>query len=165
METKKNNRAVIIGIGNLLMKDEGFGIHVIRYLEEHFRLPDDVDLVDAGTAGIYMAPVFEEAKRAIVIDVIALDLAPGTIVQLDHVEMAGKSVTTSMSSHQIGVLEMLEICRFRGTVPEKTDFFCVVPEVIEAGLDLSAPLWPKVEEMAEKVTSTLKKEGYRIEDA
>jgi len=162
---REKNGAAVIGIGNLLMSDEGFGIHVIRYLEKNFRFPEDVNLVDAGTAGIYMAPVFEDVDRAIVVDVIALDLRPGSIVRLSHGDMSGKGVTTSMSPHQIGVLEILEICRFRGTAPERIDFFCSVPERIEAGTGLSSTLSPLVKEIGGLVVDTLRKEGYRIEDA
>ena len=165
MHTVERKGAAVIGIGNLLMRDEGFGIHVIRYLEDNYRFPDDVIVIDGGTAGIYLAPAFESARHVIVIDVIALDLPPGTMVQLDYKEMSGKSLTTSMSSHQIGILEILEICRFRGTVPERMDFFCVVPHVVETGLDLSIFLRSRVEDMGKQVVQTLERQGHRIEHA
>ena len=165
MMKKKNGAAAVIGIGNLLMRDEGFGVHVIRHLEENFRFPPNVNLVDAGTAGIYMAPIFEDVRRAIVVDVIALDDKPGSIVHLSHEGMVGKSVSTSMSPHQIGVLEVLEICRFRQTLPEIIDFFCVIPETVEVGISLSQTLFPRVAEVASLVVTTLKQEGYPAEDA
>ncbi len=165
MMKKKNRAAAVIGIGNLLMRDEGFGVHVIRYLEENFRFPPNVNLVDAGTAGIYMAPIFEDATWAIVVDIIALDSKPGSIIHLSHEGMVGKSVSTSMSPHQVGVLEVLEICRFRETLPETIDFFCVVPETVEVGTSLSQTLFPRMAEVAGLVVETLKREGYQAEHA
>jgi len=155
----------VIGIGNLIMGDEGFGIHVIRHLEKNYRFSPDVSLIDGGTAGIYMAPVFEEVKRAIVVDVIAADLEPGSIVRLSHEGMQGRSVSASMSPHQIGVLEVLEICRFRGTAPERIDFICVVPEKIEPGVELSPALSSRTAEVADIVAQILSQEGFLVENA
>ena len=163
-DTGKKN-AAIIGIGNLIMGDDGFGIHVIQYLEKHFRFPEDVNLVDGGTAGIYMAPLFEATDRAIVIDVIAMDLEPGSIVCLGHDEMKGRITSSSMSPHQIGVLEVLEICRFNGTAPRKVDFICVVPDKILPSTRLSPALSPITAKVALMVTDILKQEGFSIEDA
>ncbi len=162
MNGTEKKGAAIIGIGNLLMRDEGFGVHVIRYLEKSFCFPDDVGLVDGGTAGIYMAPVFEDVNHAIVVDVIALDREPGTVVCLSHEGMRGKGPALSMSPHQIGVLEILEVCRFRGTLPERIEFLCVVPEKIEAGTSLSPCLAPKVAEVAHLAVNELKAQGYNI---
>ncbi len=157
--------AAIIGIGNLLMKDEGFGVHVIRYLEKNFRFPGEIDLVDAGTAGIYMAPVFEEVAKAIVVDVIALDKEPGSLVHLSYEGMMAKGLSLYMSPHQIGVLEILEVCRFRGTLPGEIDFFCVVPKIIEAGITLSPCVASRVAEISRLVVNDLRQDGYPIENA
>jgi len=56
----KTKKAGILGIGNLLLCDESFGVHVVEYLEEHYTFPESVTVFDAGTAGIYMAPFLEE---------------------------------------------------------------------------------------------------------
>ncbi len=156
----------IIGIGNVLMGDEGFGVHVIRYLEETYKFPDNIKLVDCGTAGIYMAPFFEEADKAIVVDVAHLkDHPPGTIFSLKHHEMMGKDIQSSMSPHQIGVLEVLEICRLRDTLPSAIDFCLVVPEQIKPGVDLSDTIAPKVKEVAHLIVGNLTGQGIEITNA
>ncbi len=81
----KGERVSVIGIGNLLMGDDGFGVHVLRFLESRYYFPANVRLVDCGTAGIYMAPVFEETDMVVMIDSASIDgHAPGSIVRLDH---------------------------------------------------------------------------------
>ena len=144
----KNKITGILGIGNLLLGDEGFGVHVIRYLEDHCSFPDHVRLLDGGTAGIYMAPFFEEIDRLIVIDVVRLDGPAGSIHRFNADDLKGAQVQLRMSPHQLGILEVLEICRLRDQAPEEVEFIGVVPAEMETGMELSAPLAASVEEVA-----------------
>ncbi len=148
------------------MMDEGFGVHVIKYLERNYKFPQNCSLVDAGTAGIYLAPYFEGADWAIVIDILDKgDEEPGTFFRLSHEDMTGKAIQTSMSPHQLGVLEILEICRLRERLPERIDFFCVVPRLIGQGVELSPVLKGVVPKVAEKIVSELKREGIKVKGA
>ena len=160
-----NKNISIIGIGNLLMGDEGFGVHVIRYLEKRFVFPHSVRLVDCGTAGIYMAPVFEQAKIAMVVDAAGIEGEPGQVIRLDHTGMCGRQIQSSMSPHQIGVLEVLEICRLRGNLPELIEFFLVIPFDIEPGIELSSVVAPRVREVSDMIVSRLRDMGLEIKDA
>ena len=165
METRRY-KATVIGVGNLLMGDDGFGVHVIRFLEENFVFPQEVRIIDCGTAGIYMAPAFEATERAIVVDAAAMKgYAPGTVVRLSHEEVNVRQIQSSLSPHQIGVLEVLEICRFRGNMPESVDFFLVVPQRVEPGLELSGILVPRVREVARIVVDELRKEAIAVKNA
>ncbi len=162
----KTRKASIIGIGNFLMADEGFGVHVLKFLEENYTFPKEIRLIDCGTAGIYMAPVFENADIAMVIDAASIEgHGPGDIVVLDHRGMSGRMIQSSMSPHQIGVLEVLEICRLRGNLPSTILFFLAIPKEVAPGVELSETLRPKVLEVANMVVDRLRKEGFSIKDA
>ncbi len=159
-------RASVIGIGNLLMTDEGFGVHVIRFLEKKYSFPPSVQLIDCGTAGIYMAPVFEQTDVALIVDAAAIEgHPPGTLITLDHKGMSGRQIQTSMSPHQVGVLEVLEICRLRGNLPSCIEFYLVIPKDIGPGIELSPEVHRKVPEVAKKIVTRLQKEGFDIKDA
>lgn len=149
----------ILGIGNLLLGDEGFGTYVIQYLEEHFSFPSNVQLMDGGTAGIYMAPFFEEVDRLIVVDVVALDAPAGTVHMYEGKELKGANIQMRMSPHQLGILEILEICKLRDQSPEEIHFIGVVPAEIGTGMGLSDRLAPKVAEVAAKIIEILAKQG------
>ncbi len=158
--------AVVLGIGNLLMGDEGFGVHVLRHLERNFVFPENVRLVDCGTAGIYMAPFFEDADIAIVMDAALIDGSePGQILRLNHQEVTASDIQSALSPHQIGVLEILEICRLRDTLPSQVEFFLVIPQRVEPTLELSQILEGKVEEMARLVMDYLRAEGFKVKNA
>jgi hydrogenase maturation protease len=149
----------VLGIGNLLLGDEGFGVHVIRYLENHWLFPEQVHLLDGGTAGIYMAPFLEDVDRLIVVDVVADDGPPGTICLFSGEDLRGANVQLRMSPHQLGLLEVLEICRLRDQAPAEIQFIGVVPAAIETGMELSALLSDRVIEVAAMILNALEEEG------
>lgn len=149
----------VLGIGNLLLGDEGFGVHVIRYLENHWLFPEQVLLLDGGTAGIYMAPFLEEVDRLLVVDVVAGGGPPGAICLFSGDELRGANVQLRMSPHQLGLLEVLEICRLRDRAPAEVQFIGVVPAAIETGMELSALVSDRVVEVAALIISALEEEG------
>ena len=158
---KKN--AGILGIGNMLLSDESFGIHVVEYLETHYNFPDSVTLMDGGTAGIFMAPFLEEHDPIFVVDVVNLkDTVPGSLYSFSAADTKNSSIQTRMSPHQLGILEMLDICKFRGVEPEIVEFFCVIPESVEMGLALSDVVAPQVAKISEKLVERLQGLGYSI---
>lgn len=155
------NNVAVLGIGNLLMGDEGFGVHVIRHLEQAYAFPDEVQLHDTGTAAIYLAPVLEASNWVMVVDVIKSDKQPGTLEFLNG-SINPKNIQSSMSPHQIGILEIIDICRLRGKAPEKVEFLCVVPRKIAPGIELTDTLKPCVAEIGREIVTRLKKKGYNI---
>ncbi len=154
----------IIGIGNLICGDEGFGVHTIQYLEKTYQFPDNVLLKDAGTAGIYMSPFLEECDPVLVIDVVDIDAEPGSIHFYDAKDVKLGNIQTKMSPHQLGLLEIIEICRLRDAAPDTVEFYCVVPKALDTSLDLSPEVSPRVKEIADKILLRLKDFGVNVEE-
>ncbi|MFH2122281.1 MAG: HyaD/HybD family hydrogenase maturation endopeptidase [Pseudomonadota bacterium] len=152
----------ILGIGNLLLSDEGFGIHTIHYLEQHYTFPETIRINDAGTAGIYMAPFLEECDPILVIDVIDMDADPGSVLHFNSKDIGAGTIPRKMSPHQLGLLEMLEICKFRDCQPETVEFFCVVPADLHTSMELSPQVGPRVKEIAERIVDQLRQAGHTI---
>ncbi|MBC8208174.1 MAG: HyaD/HybD family hydrogenase maturation endopeptidase [Desulfobulbaceae bacterium] len=152
----------ILGIGNLLLSDEGFGVHVVRSLEENYQFPESVDLLDAGTAGIYLAPFLEEHDTVLVIDVIAMTAAPGSIHWFKGDELRASGAHGRMSPHQLGFLEILDICRLRNAAPAELEFYCAVPEDLNGGLELSDTVAPQVAKVCQQIVRRLEADGLHI---
>lgn len=153
----------IVGIGNLICGDEGFGIHTVRYLEENYTFPDNVLLQDAGTAGIYLSPFLEECDPVFVIDVVDIDAEPGSMHYYSTDDVKLGNIQTKMSPHQLGLLEILEICKLRDAAPECVEFYCVVPQDLDTSMELSEAVAPRVTEIAEKILARLDEQGVRYE--
>lgn len=152
----------ILGIGNLLLSDEGFGIHTIHYLEANYTFPETIRLNDAGTAGIYMAPFLEECDPILVIDVVDIQDEPGSVHCFNSKDIGTGIIFSKMSPHQLGLLEMLEICKLRDCQPETVEFFCVVPADLQTSMELSPPVAPRVKEIAEQIVDWLRQAGHTI---
>jgi len=153
----------ILGIGNLIVGDEGFGIHTINYLEENYTFPDNVLLKDGGTAGIYMSPFLEECDPVFVIDVVDIDAEPGSMHYYSNEDVKAGKISTRMSPHQLGLLEVMEICKLRDAAPDTVEFYCVVPKTLETTTELSDVVAPRVTEIAELIIKRLEEAGVHAE--
>jgi len=165
MNGQHTRRIGVLGVGNLLLRDEGFGVHCIRHLDANYRFPEGVEVLDGGTSGLFLAPFLERWERAIVIDCVALDEPPGTVRTFSRGELETGLIPTRMSPHQVGILEILAICELRGKAPRQVEFFAVVPQDISTGVDLSATLAEKVPEVAAMVVERLAALGYAVRPA
>lgn len=153
----------VLGIGNLIVGDEGFGVHTINYLEENYIFPDNVVLKDGGTAGIYMSPFLEACDPIFVIDVVDIDAEPGSLHYYSNEDVKAGKISTRMSPHQLGLLEVLEICKLRDAAPELVEFYCVVPHTLATTTELSAVVAPRVPEIAAMILARLAEAGVTVE--
>ncbi len=160
----KNNKKKIgiLGVGNLIVGDEGFGVHTVRYLEEHYEFPEEVLLRDGGTAGIYMSPFLEECDPVLVIDVVDIDAEPGSLHYYSSADVKAGKISTRMSPHQLGLLEILEICKLRDAAPETLEFYCVVPKKLDTSTELSDVVAPRVKEISDIVLKRLAELGVEV---
>lgn len=160
---KEIKKAGILGIGNLLLSDESFGVHVVEFLEAHYSFPDSVTVLDGGTAGIYMAPFLEEHDPIFVVDVVNLDdAAPGGLYTFTADDARNGAMQPRMSPHQLGILEILDICKLRGIEPETVEFYCVVPESLATGLEMTEVVSSQIEKISRLLVERLQGMGYDI---
>jgi hydrogenase maturation protease len=129
---------LILGVGNAIMGDEGFGVHVARQLHE-VKLPDNVRIEEGGVGGFNLLGLLEGIKRLIVVDIMMTDRPSGELLFFkpgpDFTE-PGKKI---ISFHQVGVLELVQMWGLLGYQPEI--FFLVTrPEKLEWGMELSPPV-------------------------
>lgn len=149
----------IAGIGNYILADEGFGVHVVHYLQENYQFPDNVEIQDVGTAGIYMAPFLEECDPVLVIDVVDIQGEPGSFHFFSINDVKAGSFQTRMSPHQLGLLEILEISKLRGAAPEQVEFYTVIPCELTESIELSPAVAQRKVEVAEMILKRLTELG------
>ncbi|MFH1647649.1 MAG: hydrogenase maturation protease [Chloroflexota bacterium] len=129
---------LILGVGNLIMGDEGFGVRVARRLKE-IGLPDGVAVEEGGVGGFNLLGLLEGVSRLIVVDIMIADVPPGEVRFFrpgPGLSEPGKSI---ISFHQVGVLELVQMWGLLGYEPEI--FFLVTrPEKVAWSTELSAPV-------------------------
>src|SRR5512140_3531279 len=132
-------KTVVLGVGNLLLTDDGVGIHVIRALEQIPDLPEGVELVDGGTAGLNLLSYLEGIDRLIIIDAIQSSDPSGTIRRF-----AGEQVPAyfamKISPHEITLPDFLAAAKLRDLYPGEVIVWGIKPESLDIGIELSPPL-------------------------
>jgi len=112
-------KITVLGIGNILLKDEGVGVRVIEHLKK-YNLPKEVELIDGGTATASLFPIFTETDHLIVIDAVKGKMSPGTIYQLGLNDLM-PTKKASISLHDLGLLEALDMAKKIGKSPRSVE--------------------------------------------
>ncbi len=148
---------MILGVGNMLLTDEGFGIHIVEKLTAEYEFGENVSVIDGGVLGIHLLGTMSEADELLVIDVIKNQGEPGTRYRIDHEDIPDR-VRAKNSLHQIDFLEALTLCQALDHVPHTT-IIGVEPVDIETQC---IELTPPVAEQLEPITQYLLKELDRL---
>lgn len=149
---------LILGIGNILLADEGVGVRVIERLEERYRFSDDVTLVDGGVLGLNLLGTLADADHVVVVDAVKGHDHPGTLYRLEENEIP-KHFTAKASLHQVAFPEILAACRALGKVPDIV-VVGVEPEDIETpSLDLTPTIQARLDEITAMVLAELDRLG------
>ena len=142
------DKILIVGIGNLLCRDEGIGVHVIQEMK-NMRLPDHIDLLDMGTSTMDLISYLEEVKKLIVIDAMKAGGTPGTIYRCKPEDLL-PTEEDPISLHEIGLLETLDMAKKKGLEID-TVVIGVEPKVIDWGMELSEEVKSKIPTIIEAV--------------
>jgi len=156
-------RVLVLGIGNLLWADEGFGVRAVEALHRRWRLPDDAVVIDGGTQGLYLLDHVCDADHVLVFDAIDYHLPPGTLRVLRDAEVPVWS-DTAMSLHQASFMELLSLARLRGRFPARITLIGVQPAVLDdLGGSLSPLVRGRLDEAVELGVAELASWGLQVE--
>lgn len=122
---------VVLGIGNRLWADEGFGPAVAERLQAHADLPAGVEVLDGGTLGLYLLPHVQAARRLLVFDAVDFGHAPGRVVVLRDAEIPAFFGQRPLSLHQTGFTDVLAAAQLTGAAPAAITLVGAQPERID----------------------------------
>jgi hydrogenase maturation protease len=153
---------LVLGIGNLVMSDDGIGVRVIQQLSACFLFPDGVALLDGGTLGLDLLPRLEGVERLLVVDAVDIGKTPGTLARLsgDDVPIV---LETKVSPHQMGLKDLLAVAMLQGFAPLEMVLWGVQPEKIEMGVDLSPAVEGALDALVKNVLLELDRWGIRAD--
>ena len=152
--------ALVLGIGNVLWADEGFGVRAVEALHAAFSFPAGVTLRDGGTLGLALYGEVAAARRVLVFDAIDFKLPPGTLRVLrgDEVPAWGR---TKLSPHQTGFNDVLALAQLNGSAPEAIVAIGVQPvELDDFGGSLREPVRARVPEAVSLAAAELAMWGF-----
>jgi hydrogenase maturation protease len=137
MKHPSHANVLILGVGNILLTDEGAGVRALELLEERYTFPPQVELLDGGTSGLELLPALDHRTHVYIIDVVQQkDLAPGQMMVLDLAQSPGY-FRQKISPHQLGLSEVLAVAEMSGSLPPNITLVGIQPLHLETGLNLT----------------------------
>jgi hydrogenase maturation protease len=151
--------SAVIGLGNPLMGDDGFGLVALARLRDEWTL-EGVELADGGTWGMSLLPLIEDSERIVLLDAIAAGRSPGDVVVLER-DRLPIYLTRKLSPHQIDLRDVLAAAEWRGNLPDETVAIGVEPRSVELCTELSPEVDQAVDAAVALVIDRLEKWGHR----
>lgn len=157
-----DNSIVVLGVGNILLTDEGLGVHVVKELKENYNFTPEISLIDGGTMGMELLTYMRGMKRILLIDAINGGEAPGTVYEFPHRELE-QYFTEHISVHEVGMQDILRIRAIQENPLEDAIVIGVEPESLEIGFKPSVAVQQALPEVKARVLSVLRGWGIQIE--
>jgi hydrogenase maturation protease len=141
---------LVLGLGNVLLEDDGIGAAAVSLLLHRYEVPRGVQVLDGGTLGLSLLPYLDDADAVILVDAVRADGAPGSFVRLTGDEVA-PAVATRLSPHQVGVADLLDGARWLGRYPRRVVLLGLVPDSMELVVGLSPCVRSSLPELVERI--------------
>ncbi len=148
------SRIAVLGIGNVLMEDEGVGVHVVNRLEKEYDFSPSIQLIDGGVTGTDLLPYLEENDRVIIVDAVNFEEEPGFIGSIENDDILTR-LTTKMSLHHLGITDVLSSLKLLGTGPEEIFLVGIQPASINLTMELSDTIITRMDRIIEVVLDKL----------
>ena len=152
---------LVLGIGNVLLTDEGVGVRALNELERRYTFPENVELLDGGTAGIELLRHIRNRDYLIIIDAMKFDQEPGTVSRVEGQDVPA-AFRTRISPHQLGLSDLLAAAMLTDELPKNLVLFGVEPESLDIGLELTNAVEASLEKLTGAILEELRSIGCSI---
>ncbi len=154
-------RIVVLGLGNILLRDEGVGVRVVEALAARYVLPATVEVVDGGTVGMDLLDTLAGCDHLLVCDAVQTGAPPGSVVKLADAEVPAL-FQTRFSPHQLGLAEVLATLILMEEAPAALTLIGVAPADLELGVELSPEVAAALERAVECLAGALRGLGLLL---
>ncbi len=154
---------LIIGMGNVLMQDEGVGVRAVEELENRYIIPEGVTVVDGGTTGMELFEPIRNCDQLVVADAVNTGAPYGTLVRIANGAIPA-FFQTKLSNHQLGLSDLLALLTLKAEVPEHVAIIGMVPHSLENKLGLTAEATAGLAAMVEKLVEELAGLGVQLNE-
>jgi hydrogenase maturation protease len=151
-------KVLVLGIGNLVMSDDGVGVKVVQQLQREYFFGENVEIMDGGTLGLDLLPKLEGIDHLIVVDAVETGREPGFCVRLVGEELP-IALETKVSPHQMGLKDLLSVAQLLGHLPGDMVLIGVQPGSIEMDTELTPEVEAVLELLVKNVLDELEKIG------
>ncbi|XPV70622.1 MAG: HyaD/HybD family hydrogenase maturation endopeptidase [Halarcobacter sp.] len=136
---------IVIGVGNVLFKDEGVGIYAAKYLENNYEFDGDLEIIEGGTLGFKLMALFQEYDNVIILDTVSIEDRVGEIFRLPSEVLLGLGQYRK-TAHEVEIVEMLEICSVLDKHAEVTILGIIPEDIVSVEIGLTKTIEDRFEE-------------------
>lgn len=151
---------LVLGIGNLVMGDDGVGVLVAQRIQQEYRFGDNVEVMDGGTLGLDLLPKLENITNLVLIDAVETGHKAGTCVRLYGQELP-IALETKVSPHQMGLKDLLAVSELMGHSPKEMVLIGIQPGSLEMEIGLTPEVNAQLETLISNVLNELRNWGIR----
>ena len=153
---------IVVGVGNVLFKDEGVGIYASKFLQQNYKFDDSLEIIDGGTVGFKLMTYFQEYDNVIILDTVSVEDEPGSIYRLPSEVLLGMGQYRK-TAHEVEIVEMLEICSVLDKHATVT-ILGIIPEDIESvEIGLTSTLEEKFDGFISQAIQEIENIGVKVE--
>lgn len=145
----------VLGVGNVILTDEGFGVRVVEYLDKNYEFSDNVQLIDGGTLGIELTKFITGTEKLLIIDSVNSGGEKGKVFCFTNDEVFAH-FEEKISAHEVGIKDVLALLKVTGKYPEEVAVTGAEPYDLNAGVGLSGDMQKLLPKVAEKAIEILK---------
>lgn len=144
----------LIGLGNILLRDEGVGVHVVNVMREKYTFSPEIEILDGGTMGLDLLPFIEGRDRIIIVDAVDFGKEPGHIGIVEDGDIP-YALRSKLSVHHIGLSDVIFAIKLMDKMPPKMCLIGIQPDAIEVGLDVTETVKSRIQAIIDLTIRTL----------
>jgi hydrogenase maturation protease len=154
-------RAVVLGVGNILLSDEGIGVHAVNALEQRYQIPAEVEIIDGGTSAMDCLDRIAEADLLLIADCVRGGREPGALVRLGDGDLKA-FFRTRISPHQVGLCDVLATLALHDLAPARAVLIGAEPKSLALGLEPTPELAAVLPALVEALVAELAAAGFPL---
>lgn len=152
---------LVMGLGNVILRDEGLGVHALRRLTERYVLPEEVEVIDAGALGLSLLSFLDDVEEVLIIDAVHSGGRSGTLVRLEGEEIA-RAEAMHLLPQDVRLHNLIALHGMKGSSPRRLVLWGMEPEISEPGLDLTPECQAHLDALVEAVVQELRSWGVDV---
>ncbi len=155
------DQIILIGLGNILLTDDGVGVHVINRLKERYDFTPRLSLIDGGTLGLDLLPLLQDKTMILLVDAVDFGKEPGHIEEMED-DQIPLTLGAKLSVHHIGLPDLLAVAKWTDVKPKKICLIGIQPKSLNIGLEMTPLIQGKLKELVERVIAKLEAWGTQV---
>ena len=155
------DKILVLGVGNVLLSDEGAGVRAVEELQRRYTFPAQVELIDGGTMGLDLLGYLDDTTHLFIVDAILSPQPPGAVV-IEKLPDPPAYFRQKISPHQIGLSELLAVASMQDCLPPSITLFGIVPLDLSTGMEMSPVVTAAVEQVVLAVVQELVLMGIEV---